>query len=28
MRAANGYQVNGRGRIPAPIREAYEISQR
>ncbi|MEU1520078.1 histone-like nucleoid-structuring protein Lsr2 [Streptomyces sp. NPDC005811] len=25
---ANGYLVNDRGRIPASIREAYEVSQR
>ncbi|MEU6141908.1 histone-like nucleoid-structuring protein Lsr2 [Streptomyces sp. NPDC047081] len=25
---ANGYRLNDRGRIPAPIREAYEMSQR
>ncbi|MEU5216529.1 histone-like nucleoid-structuring protein Lsr2 [Streptomyces sp. NPDC020807] len=24
---ANGYQVNDRGRIPGPIREAYERSR-
>ncbi|WSA74071.1 Lsr2 family protein [Streptomyces sp. NBC_01799] len=24
----NGYLVNDRGRIPAAIREAYEVSQR
>ncbi|MFD4600552.1 histone-like nucleoid-structuring protein Lsr2 [Streptomyces sp. NPDC058464] len=25
---ANGYLVNDRGRVPASVREAYEMSQR